>query len=146
MKGWYYLHINEELIFKRDLEGMEADFRESDFVRQFWSFDSEDRMTAWTIVVEALALGANPKRVMELAVKWGCNDADAEEYAKRIGVVFERDGNAWHAHDKNYTNPMESKEGFGETKLEALAEFAKDLGLKAQKTWGATFLDLVGKA
>ena len=51
----YYLHTNGELIHKNYTEGIEADFRESDFVKAFWVLDPEDRETAWTLLVEALA-------------------------------------------------------------------------------------------
>jgi hypothetical protein len=42
----YYLHTNGELIHKNYTEGIEADFRESDFVKAFWVLDPEDRETA----------------------------------------------------------------------------------------------------
>ena len=66
ISGWYYLHTNGELIYKRDLDGTAADIRESDFARALWPMDPTDRESAWTILVEALALGANEERIAEL--------------------------------------------------------------------------------
>jgi hypothetical protein len=91
IEGWYYLHTNGELIYKRDLDGAVADLRESDFVRHFWPCDPTDREGAWNILVEALALGASPSRVNELAIKWQCNDEDALVYAERLQIkLFKR--------------------------------------------------------
>ena len=33
-QGWYYLHTNGDLIYKRELGGTAADIRESDFAKQ----------------------------------------------------------------------------------------------------------------
>ena len=143
LTGYYYLHANGELIFKKDYDAVIADFRESDLVIAFWPVDSEDREMAWTILVEALALGAKFERVLELATKWNCDDTDADEYAKRIDVKLERDGDHWCATGPGFINPQESKAGFGVRKLQAMAELAKDMGLKPTKMWGAHFDDLL---
>lgn len=87
--GWYYLHVNGDLIFKPDDPGREQDFRDSDMVRKYWPFDPQ-RETAWRILIEAGALGAARSRIDELATHWRCNDTDAEEYAERAGLKLER--------------------------------------------------------
>jgi hypothetical protein len=143
MEGWYYLHTNGELIFKRELGGTAADIRESDFARGLWPCDPEDREGAWRILVEALAAGANPTRVLELADKWRCDDEDAQVYAERVGVFLIRDGNQWCATRKDFINLQESKAGFGITCLAAMAALCKELGYKPSKIWGATFKDLL---
>lgn len=143
MDGWYYLHTNGDLIYKRDLESTAADIRESDFARALWPLDTTDRAGAWRICVEALAAGANPSRVKELAVKWECDDTDADQYATFIGARVYRDGNQWCATTGNFINLQESPAGFGITKLEAFAELAKALGYRPSKMWGASFADLV---
>lgn len=140
--GWYYLHTNGDMIYKQDLEGTAADIRESDFAVCLWPMDQTDRLTAWTIVVEGLAAGANKERIAVLAEKWKCDDDDADIYALHIGVRLEREGTDWMAVRLDFENLQESKSGFGNTKLEALAELAKDLGYKPSKLWGATFADL----
>lgn len=142
--GYYYLHTDGSLIWKRYLGGDQvADFRESPFVRHFWPLDINDRETAWTMLVEALALGADPVRVHHLANGWGCTDQDAKMYADLIGAQLKMDGNAWCASRIDAVNLQESPHGFGDTALDALAELCKELGFRAQKTWGTTFKQLV---
>lgn len=141
--GWYYLHTNGDLIYKRELGGTAADIRESPFAVMLWPLDPEDRAGAWRIVVEALACGAKPERVKELAEKWHCDDEDAQIYAKHIGAKLKMDGNQWCATGKNFVNLQESPAGFGTTALEALAELCKGLNFKPAKMWGTTFAEMV---
>lgn len=145
IQGWYYLHTNGSMIYKRDFEDTVADFRDSDFVRAFWPFDPSDREGAWRICVEGLAAGAKPERIAELATLWQCNDADAGVYADRVGCNLEMDGNMWCATDRNHIDLVHSPAGFGKTCLEAMAELCKELGYKPSKMWGATFADLMNK-
>jgi hypothetical protein len=49
LQGWYYLHTNGSLIYKRELGGTAADIRESDFARAMWPLDPADRAGAWRI-------------------------------------------------------------------------------------------------
>jgi len=77
--GYYYLHTNGDLIYKRFDPGEDV----SDLVRRVWPVDIRDRATAWRIVLEGLALGARVSRVRELATKWGCTAADFLEYLCR---------------------------------------------------------------
>jgi hypothetical protein len=147
IEGWYYLHVNGEMIYKRDYDGTVADIRDSDFARAVWPMDPSDRAGAWRICIEGLAAGANPDRIKELAAKWGCNDEDAMFYAKHIGVILEKDEADWRANRKDFINIQESNVGFGKTALEAFADLAKDLGYRPSKMWGAEFSQLVaGKA
>lgn len=144
--GWYYLHVNGELIYKPSSDAA-MDIRDSDLARCMWPMDIQDRECAWNILVEGLALGASKSRVNELAQKWFCDDDDAERYAKRLGISICRDGNMWCATGPGFTNLQESPAGFGETKLEAMAELAKDMKLQSGKMWRATFKDMLkGKA
>lgn len=143
--GWYYLHTNGDLIYKRELGETAADIRESDCAKALWPMDPEDRAGAWRVLVEASAAGAKPERIAELAAKWGCTDEDAHIYADHVGAILERDGNAWCAHRENFINLQESPAGFGDTCLEALAELCKELGYKPSKMWGAKFTDLLAK-
>jgi len=141
--GWYYLHTNGELIYKRELGGTAADIRESDFARMLWPVDPSDRAGAWRILIEALACGVNKLRVEELAKKWGCTDVDAEVYAKHIGAKLEKDGDSWCATRSDFTNMQESPAGYGDTALDALSELCRELGFRPAKMWGNTFADLV---
>lgn len=76
--GYYYLHTNGDLIFKRCMP--EAD---SPFVKAVWHIDATDRGNAWKILLESLALGANTPRVKVLAYKWGCDREDIVQYMRR---------------------------------------------------------------
>jgi len=142
IEGWYYLHVNGSLIYKRNLPGIAADIRESSFAKALWPFDSTDRAGAWRIVVEGLSLGANMERVKELAALWGCNDKDAEHYATPLGVTLSLDGDAMCAMQPNFIDLQESMVGFGDTCLEALADLCKTLGFKGGKMWNHTFESL----
>lgn len=143
IEGWYYLHKNGELIYKRELGGTAADIRESDFAIGLWPLDPTDRECAWRILVEGLAAGAKKARVMELAEKWKCDDNDADNYAERVGCDIFPDGDQWCAVDVNFIDLQQSLVGFGDTKLAAMAELAKELGYKPSKMWGNTFSDLL---
>ena len=142
--GWYYLHTNGELLFKRELGGTAADIRESDFARALWPMDPTDRAGAWRILVESLAAGALRDRVQELAERWHCDEADAVRFAAHIGLRLERDGDQIVAARQDFVNLQESPVGFGASALEAMADLAKALGYTPSKMWGATFSDLVG--
>ena len=76
--GWYYLHTNGSLIFKR----FEPE-SDSTFVKRVWSVDITDRLSAWTILIESLALGADKARVKELAQKWRCDVKDLVQFMCR---------------------------------------------------------------
>jgi len=146
LDGWYYLHTNGDLIFKRDFGETAADIRESPFARGLWPVNVGDREGAWNILVEALAGGARPDRITELAAKWGCNDTDAQVYAERVGCQLQRDGSAWHASRKDFIDLQASPNGFGATALEAMAALAKELGYQPAKMWGQSFKQLLAVA
>lgn len=76
---YYYLHTNGELIHKRFMP--ESD---SPFVKKVWTVDTSNRVDAWTVVLEALALGAQDERIKELAKKWGLTYEDSIEFIIRI--------------------------------------------------------------
>ena len=143
MEHSYYLHTNGELINKRNHDA--CDYRDSDFVKMYWQFDPADRESAWALLVEALSIGANLTRIQELAELWNCDDEDALIYAGRLGIDFEVDGSMQCAHLEEYFTDIQSDPvGFGETRLEALADFCKALGFTPTKLhWHATFRQLV---
>lgn len=126
-EGYYYLHVNGDLIFKRFDPGED----DSSFIKRVWKIKTTDRGTAWLLLVEALAMGANCDRIKELADRWGVNDEDAPNFIKHATAdgkeTFKlfRDGDRWCAAFHDFTNIQESQVGFGDTCLEALAELAK---------------------
>ena len=143
LTGWYYLHTNGDLIYKRDLGETAADIRESPFAVGLWPVDADERECAWNMLVEAWAGGGRKSRLQELADKWGCNNQDAEYYCEGIGAKIFLDGNAWCATRNDFINLQESPAGFGHNALEALAALCKELGYKPSKMWGTTFKDLL---
>lgn len=143
LEGWYYLHTNGDIIYKRELGGTRADLADSDFVRSVWPFDPADRKGAWDIVVEATALGARAERIAALAEHWGCDDVDAENYAAHLNARIFRDGDRWCATRADFTNIQDSPVGFGVTSIQALGALCKALGFTGRRTWSATFWDLL---
>ncbi|MBS0056913.1 MULTISPECIES: hypothetical protein [Yersinia] len=139
--GWYYLHVNGELIYKPDPDAI-ADIRDSDLALCAWAIDPHNRKSAWELLVEAMALGANQSRIDELADKWKCNDTDADKFAEVVGVEIAKDRNSWCAHRKDFVNLQESPAGFGDNKLKAMADLAKTLGITSGHIWRSTFSDL----
>ena len=87
MEGWYYLHQNGELIYKQDLDGIEADIRESPFAVALWPCNTSNRAHAWRILVEGLAAGAHKDRIMELAQKWECSHLAGWNRRQRHGTA-----------------------------------------------------------
>lgn len=77
--AYYYLHTNGSLIYKR--------FRpdQSDFVRRIWAVDLRDRGTGYLMLVEAAALGADMRRVLDLAAHWGMDGDDGKLFCDRAG-------------------------------------------------------------
>lgn len=139
--GYYYLHSETgSLIWKREIGGTAADLYDSDFVRMFWPVDLQDRGSAWRLLIEASALGAERRRIRELAEKWGCDDLDAETFAARLGVAISYNPEA-EAYRAAVTPGGVSAAGV--TALDALAELCKALGYKPKKMWGPTFGGLV---
>lgn len=132
--GWYYLHTNGALIFKR------FPFRpdpESPFVRRIWPVCSSDRGVAWIMLIEALSLGANREIVMGLAARWGCIDEDAVEFVLRFDRLrLFKDGDQWCATYDDFVDLQESPAGFGDTALEALAALPKPGLVESGETKG----------
>ena len=141
IQGYYYLHVNKELIYKSN-PGAITDIRESDFCHSAWGWDGQ-RSTAWQILVEALSLGANKNRIIELSKKWKCDGGDALNYANYLGIILGSDGDQKTAYGKNFTNLQECPCGFGDTYLEAMADLCKQIGFSGGKMWNATFKNLV---
>jgi len=131
--GYYYLHTNGELIYKTDMGDTWEDLMESTFVKAIWPLNPFEREMAWTIAVEALAAGAIPARVAELAEKWKLTDQDAKRYVERVNAVLQRDGDMWCATRQDFEDLQASPAGFGKTALEALAQLAIALGYKPGK-------------
>lgn len=143
IEGWYYLHKNGDLIYKRESGSTAADIRESNFARGLWAVDPTNRENAWSILVEALAAGANKNQIDELADKWALNDDDALIYADRVGCNINKDGDKWCATRKDFKDLQQSIAGFGDNCLEAFSSLAKALGYESRTMWGVSFEKLL---
>ncbi len=76
--GFYYLHTNGEMIYKR----FEPE-TDSTFVKKVWPIDSTSRLNAWKIVLEGFFYGAKVDRLKELSQKWDLTFEDSVELLKR---------------------------------------------------------------
>jgi len=84
VKWFYYLHVNGDLIGKNPLVAdRDPTYFDSPFVRAHWLMDTDDRSTAWSLLIEALDLAAGVARVKDLAAQWGCNLEDLPHYLIR---------------------------------------------------------------
>jgi len=127
MKHYYYLHTNGDLIHKNasvvDSDGASSYF-DSDFVKQWWAMDDENRLDAWNLCIFALEAGANRKRVDELIEKWSLTDKDAETYCERVELSLDMDGSAFCVHAiEGFTNIQECPCGFADTAFNAICDF-----------------------
>ncbi len=82
--GHYYLHENGNLIYKPLFTTSQADLVESPCVKKFWYIEKGDRKVAWTIVIEALASGADLPRIKALANLWGLTAEDLCTYIPKV--------------------------------------------------------------
>lgn len=123
--GWFYLHTNGELIFKNHNDAIKG-IQESDLCKTAWAWDGSE-LYAWLIVIEALALDVDRKRVFELATTWKLDDEAAETLAKEIGIEIGIDTETTkYARRADYNDdPAHNPCGFGPTYLEAMADLCK---------------------
>ena len=83
--GYYYLHTNGNLIYKSSfVVESDPEYFSSPFVKKYWKIKFSDRKDAWTLIIEALALGANINKIKELADKWHLDFNDSVEFVSRI--------------------------------------------------------------
>jgi hypothetical protein len=95
--------------------------------------DSTYRADAWLIAVEALALGADSERVMQLKDKWNLTDEDGQKFASLVGVKLTRTDTGWAATDHAVIDLAAPRVGYGDTALEALASLARPVLLQITK-------------
>lgn len=136
IEGYFYLHENNDLIYKNDPDSI-VDIRESDLCVSAWAWDGQ-RQTAWSILVEANALGARKERIKELAERWGCDNKDAMMYASYLGIDLTK-----HETDVFIAKLSIAKFGAGLSYLDAMSALAMKLGYKGGKMWNATFETLI---
>lgn len=144
INGYYYLHTNGDLIYKRADIYTIGDLKESSFVEGIWPIDLSSRANAWQILVEAGVAGARLERVRELVEKWKCDNDDARNYVSYLGIELDDEDSEWCASlDLNIVDNKSSPAGFGKTALEAITKLCRVLGYETSKYGGVTFEDLV---
>ena len=136
MKSWYYLHTNGDLINKRfEYCPDGSDFEVSDFCKKYWLLDTEERISAWMFLVEALVYGANKDRVKGLALRWGCNDTDALVFTERLGMVLSISEAGFMAKWVGREGESLKSGSIKPTALEAIADLAS-LGTRSSRKRG----------
>jgi len=84
MEWYYYLHTNNDLIGKNPIVvDSDPEYFNSNFVARVWHIDTENRADAWTLVIEAFALGARIDKIKELTQKWNLTKEDLKRYIIR---------------------------------------------------------------
>jgi hypothetical protein len=128
--GYYYLHVNGDVIFKRDLGGTYEDLVDTDFAVHIWHPDKTDRADAWELVVEAMAFGANAGRLTQLEERWGLDEDDGLIYCERLRIQTHygetENGPLWTARIDG--NDGRVYEAASVRLLPALAELARQVG------------------
>ena len=82
---YYYLHTNGDIIGKPHIVvDSDPSYFDSPFVKHHWRVDITNRADAWTVAIEALALGARLERILELAKKWKLTREDLPEFLTRL--------------------------------------------------------------
>jgi hypothetical protein len=74
MQYAYYLHVNGDLICKNAISYNDIC---GDLVRKKWLLDTDKRIDAWRVVLEALGLGCNINRAKELISRWELTKEDS---------------------------------------------------------------------
>ena len=126
--GYCYLHINGDLIYKPAIAvDDDPDYFDSSFVRKFWPITLLDRGDAYTLLLDAQAMGAKQDHIQKLKTKWNITEEDTQVYADRIGFMLSMDGDKWFARCPDFVNVQESPAGFGSTRWDALVELCREV-------------------
>ena len=123
-RHFYYLHTNGDLIHKPAIVvDSDPQYFDSPFVRRVWTVDPEERGSAYIMLVEAAALGANMKRVLELAKKWSMDGDDGYMFCDRAGFVLSEAGSEVEVRHKD--DDASRTPGIGSTPLLALISYTR---------------------
>ena len=135
VSGYYYLHSNGDLIYKREgfFDSKDCD---SNFVEAIWPIDLSDRTCAWLMLIEAGSLKADENRLDELILLWGINDKDAPNFAEVLEdiLLLKKIGDRWittfrsniYSNYSDFLDPELRTLGFGKTAFEALIDLATE--------------------
>jgi hypothetical protein len=144
--GWFYLRKDGTLVHTPDTKGLKGAILSMLVMPEivtFWPHDLRDRGTAWRILVEATAGGADRDQIQTLATRAGCDDNDGLTYAKRIGCRISKEGMYWKATRADWVSREASPTGYGATVLDAMADLCKSLGYQPSKILQQDFSKLL---
>ena len=99
MKGYYYLHINGDLIWKpATVVDSDPGYFDSPFIKKVWELDTENRQTLIEMLVEAKKESiTRPERIKEIEKNSNVTEKDyecwqriknGEDYNKVIKEIF----------------------------------------------------------
>ena len=116
--GYYYLTKEGDLIPTKD----KPELSSNGPVKCFWPVVTDNRLSAWLIVSEGLALGAKRERIEALREKWSLSDEDAKVFAEKQSVTIREEGGQFIAVDKIDEN---RPRGTGASPFDAIANYIK---------------------
>ena len=125
----FYLHKNKRLVHTTTPLN-EGDFKK-DFILAVWKFETDIELAE--AVIEAAAMGATIDSIQGIRLAFRLSDEALEDVFTAKGGKLAQDGNSWHAVRFDYINPMQSPEGFGDTKIDAIGELIAQLGFEYSK-------------
>ena len=126
--GYYYLHTNGDLIYKPEIVMQDdPNYFDSPFVKKVWPITLNERATAYTLLLDAEAMGARQERIHKLKAKWKITEEDTQIFADRMGFKLFMDGDQWSATLPTFKNLQESPAGFGDTRWDALVALCKEV-------------------
>lgn len=92
-------------------------------IRGQWHVDLTNRFSAWHMVIEALALGADLQRINQLQGRWHLTDADAHHYLDTLA----RAGSNVNLTTGTIARAKQGEHvGYGPTALHALANLLRE--------------------
>ena len=126
--GYYYLHTNGDLIYKpATVMDSDPNYFDSSFVKKVWPITLDERADAYTLLLDAEAMGARIDRIHELKTKWNITEEDTQTFADRMGFKLFMAGDQWSAILPTFKNLQESPVGFGDTRWDALVALCKEV-------------------
>jgi hypothetical protein len=120
--GYFYLHENKDIIFKREKPEMEI----GGFVKRVWPFDPEDRAGAYCILIEAAVMDVKPERLETLLEKWQITDDDCLIAAGYYSMLLFQNAprglwNKWAVRWAEHDTPI----GYGPTAFLSMVDLVR---------------------
>ncbi len=87
---YYYLYDNGDLISKSPANADKDSISIDPKIKKIWKLHLKDRATLWKCALEAVAKGANLKRIHELSILWGLTIEDSLEMIRHVQPNLEQ--------------------------------------------------------